>query len=71
MRRAEQARHACKSTTRARLSGETSSKEQGFGREETGVRPDNTGDLQAIYRKGVAGTRLARRKPAVPARFIF
>jgi hypothetical protein len=34
MRRAEQERLACKSITRARLSGETSSKEQGFGREE-------------------------------------
>jgi hypothetical protein len=34
LRRAEQARHPCKSTTRAGLSGEASSKEQGFGGSE-------------------------------------
>jgi hypothetical protein len=33
-RRAEQARHSCKSTTRAGLSGEASLKEQGFGGSE-------------------------------------
>jgi hypothetical protein len=37
----------------------------------TGVRPDNTGNQQAIYRKGVASTRLERRKPAHPRALHF
>jgi hypothetical protein len=36
----------------------------GVERPLSGIRPDKTGNLQAIYRKGVAVTRLERREPA-------
>jgi hypothetical protein len=43
----------------------------GVERPRTGIRPDKTGNLQAIYRKGVAVTRVERREPAFPRALHF
>src|SRR5712672_2565316 len=42
-----------------------------LGVHSTGVRPDNTGSQQGIYRKGAAVTRLERREPAFPPALHF
>src|SRR5712671_6957601 len=66
MRRAEQERLACKSITRARLSGETSSKEQGFG----GAEQASGLIIQAIYRRftGKASRARASRTASLRSR---
>jgi hypothetical protein len=43
----------------------------GVERQRTGIRPDKTGNQQAIYRKGVAVTRVERREPAFPRASFF
>ena len=70
-RGAEQARHACKSTRRARLSGEASSKEQGF----VGSEQESCLIIQGINRRFTGRASRARASSAASlrshARFIF
>jgi hypothetical protein len=70
-RRAEQERHSCKSTTRARLSGATSSKEQGFGDSEQA----SCLIIQGVNRRFTGRASRARASRAASlrshARFIF
>jgi hypothetical protein len=43
----------------------------GVERPLSGIGPDKTGNQQAIYRKGVAVTRVERREPAFPRALHF
>src|SRR3981081_2102325 len=70
LRRSEQARHSCKSTTLARLSGEASSKEQAFG----GTEQASVLIIQGINRRFTGRRRrraLRARQACVPTRVSF